>query len=126
VLPQADVERVGEIGFVICAGVQVHRQQTLRRHAGGGGIQLQLSDRNAHAVGADVAQAEDASGVGHADEAHVLDRPVSQYLLDVPLAFDRQIHTHWATHDVVELHAGLADRRVVHDFEEAGRVRHQR
>ena len=125
-LPQADVERVGKIGFVICAGVQIHGQQTLRRHARSGGVQLQLSDRNAHAVGAKVAQPEDAAGVGHADEAHALHRPVSQHLLDVPLPIDRQIHAEWAAHDVVELQAGLADRRVVHDFEEAGRVRHQR
>ena len=63
--------------------------------------------------------------VGHADEPHVFDRPVAQHLLDMPLAADRQIHPVRAAEDVVELQAGLADRRVIHDLEEAGRVRHQ-
>ena len=124
-LPQADVERIAEIGFVVGAGIQVHRQQARRRHARRRRVELQLADRNAHAVGAQVAQAEDAAGVGHADEPHVFDRPVAQHFPDVPLAGDRQIHPVRAAEDVVELQAGLADRRVVHDLEEAGRVRHQ-
>ena len=56
---------------------------------------------------------------------HVFDRPVAQHFLDVALAADRQIHSARAPEDVVELQAGLSNRRVVHDFEEACRVRHQ-
>jgi len=123
--PQADVERIAQIGFVVGAGIQVHRQETFRRHTRRRRVELQLSDWNAHAVGAQVAQAEDAAGVGHADEPHLLDWPVAQHLPDVPLTSDRQIHPVRAAQDVVELQAGFADRRVVHDIEEAGRVRHQ-
>ena len=38
----------------------MHRQQVLRRHGGAGGVELELADRDAHPVGAQVAQAEDA------------------------------------------------------------------
>ena len=124
--PQAEVERIVEIGLVVGAGVEVHRQQALRRHAGRRRVELQLADGDAHAVGAQVAQAEDAAAVGHADDAHVLDRPVAQHLLDVPLARDRQVHAARPAVDVAELQAGLADGRVVHDGQEARRVRHQR
>jgi hypothetical protein len=43
----------------------------------------------------------------------------------VPLAGDRQIHSPRAAEDLVELQAGFCNRRVVHDLEEAGWVRHQ-
>src|SRR6267154_6139923 len=71
VLPQTDVKRIVEIGFVVRTGVQVHRKQPLWWHARGRRIELQFPDRNAHAVGAQVAQAQDAAGIGYTDEAHV-------------------------------------------------------
>ncbi len=110
--PQSEVERVVEVRLVIGAGVEVHRQQALRRNAGRRGVQLQLADGDAHAVGAQVAQAEDAAAVRHADDAHVLDRPVAQHLLDVPLARDRQVHAARPAVDVAEFQAGFADGRV--------------
>ncbi len=125
-LPQPEVERVVEIRLVVGAGVEVHRQQALRRHAGRRRVELQLADGDAHAVGAQVAQAEDAAAVGHADDAHVLDRPVAQHLLDMPLARDRQVHAARPAVDVAEFQAGLGDGRVVHDGQETRRVRHQR
>ena len=81
-LAQAQVERVVEQLSVVGADVDVHRQQVLRRHGGAGGVELQLADRDTHAVGAQVAQAEDALAGGDADDAHVLLRPVPQHLLD--------------------------------------------
>jgi len=98
----------------------------VRRHAGGRRVELQLADGDAHAVGPQVAQAEDAAAVGHADDAHVLDRPVSQHLLNMPFARDGQIHAARPAVDVAELQACLGDGRVVHDGQEPRRVRHQR
>jgi hypothetical protein len=88
-------------------------------------VELELPDWNAHAIRAQVAHAEDAAAVSHADEPHIFNRPVTQHLLDVPLAADRQVHSARPPKDVVELQAGLRNRRVVHDFEEACRVGHQ-
>ena len=76
-LPQTDVERIFQILFVVRASIQVHRQQPLRRHARGSGVQLQLPDRDTHAVGAQIPKTEDASGIGHTDETHILHRPVA-------------------------------------------------
>ena len=47
-------------------------QAVLRRHAGAGGVERQLADRDAHAADAEIAEAQDALAVGHHDEAHVL------------------------------------------------------
>ena len=85
-LAQAQVERIVQVLLVVGAGVEIHRQQVLRRHAGAGGVELQLADGDAHAVGAQVAQAEDAAAVGDADEPDVLLRPVSQDLLHLAAA----------------------------------------
>ncbi len=123
-LAQADVERIVEIRFVVRASIQVHRQQTLRWYSRRRGVELQFPDGNAHAVGAQVAQAENAASIGDADEAHVFDRPVPQHLFYVSFASDRQIHPVWAAQDVVELQAGLANRGIVNDLQEAGWVRH--
>src|SRR5262249_20243246 len=44
-LPQADVERIPKIGFVVRAGIQIHRQQAPRRHPCRRSVELQLPDR---------------------------------------------------------------------------------
>ena len=103
----------------------MHRQEVLRRHAGAGGIELQLADRDAHAVGAQVAQAEDAFAGRDADDADVLDRPVAQHVLDPALVLERHVQAVRPTEDVPELQACLADRRAVDDRQEPRRVRHQ-
>jgi hypothetical protein len=40
-------------------GVEIHRHQVLRRHAGARGIQLQLADGDARAIRPEIAEAED-------------------------------------------------------------------
>jgi hypothetical protein len=91
-----------------------------------GGVELKLSDRNSHAVGAEVAEAEDAPGVGHADDAHVLERPVAQHLLHMTAPRDRQVHAPRAPEDVAKLQAHFADRRVIDNRKEPRGVRHDR
>jgi len=59
-LPQPQVQRVFEQRLVIGSEVDVHRQQVLRRHRGTGGVELQFADGDTHAVGAQIAQAQDA------------------------------------------------------------------
>jgi hypothetical protein len=88
-------------------------------------VQLKLADRDRHAVGAQIAEAEDAAAIGRADKTHVFDRPVAQNLPDVPFATDRQVHPARAPQNLVEPQRSLADRRVIHDLQEASRVRHQ-
>ncbi len=121
----AEIQRIVEQAFVVGAEIDHHRKQHLRRHAGTGGVELQLADRNAHAVGAEVAEAEDALAAGGADEAHVLVGPIAQDLLHPALVLDRDVHAARPPEDVAELQAGLADGRIVDDRQEARRIGHQ-
>ena len=86
VLAQAEVERVVEQSLVVRADIENDRQAVLRRHAGASRVERELADRDAHAAGAEIAQAEDALAVGHHDEAHVLFRPVAEDLATRPRA----------------------------------------
>ena len=70
-LRQADVERVVEQLLVLGADVERDRQARLRVDAGAGRVERQLADRDAHAIRAEVAQAEDALAVGDHDHADV-------------------------------------------------------
>ena len=91
-LAQAQVQRIVQVLLVVGArhrGTSAAGIAAARRRCG---IELQLADRDAHAVGAEVAQAEDAAAVGDADEPHVLLRPVPQHLLHVAAARDRKVH----------------------------------
>ena len=97
-----------------------------RRHAGAGGVECQLADRNAHAADAQVAQAEDALAVGDDDEAHVrLAASCDSSSRKRPFAVIGRYMPREAAEDVVELLAGLADRRRVDQRHEGRRVRHQ-
>ena len=124
-LAEPEVERVGEQGLVVGADVQCDGQGDLGRHARAGD-QRQLADRDAHAVDAQVAEAEDALPVGDHDEANVLLRPVAEDLLDPAPALDGEVEAAGPAEDVAELLAGLADGGGVDQRHEVGGVRHQR
>ena len=67
-LAKADVIGVVEKLLVVGADVEHDRQAKLGMNAGAGGIERELADRDAHAVGAEVAEPEDALAVGHDDQ----------------------------------------------------------
>jgi hypothetical protein len=102
-------------------GIRPFRWDARRR-----GVELELANRNPHAVGAEVAEAEDAPSVRDADESHVLDRPIAQDLFHMSAPLDRQVHASWTAEDVAEFEAGLADGGVVHDRQEPRRIGHDR
>ena len=80
--------------------------------AGAGGIQRELADRNAHAVGAEVAEAEDALAVGDDDKLCRI-RPVAQQFGDTPAIVGADEQAARPLEDVAEPLAGEADRRRV-------------
>ena len=82
-LAQADIIRIVQQRLVIGADVQHHRQAKLRVDPGAGRIKGELADRNAHSVGAEVAEAEDALAVGHDDKLGWIG-PVGQKFGDAP------------------------------------------
>src|SRR5262249_12512396 len=93
-------------------------------HPCAGGVQLELPNWNASAVCAQVAEAEDPPAISDADESNVFLRPVPQDSLNLTSTRNRQVHAAGLPVDVAELEAGLPNRRIVHDREEARRIRH--
>ena len=121
-LPQAEVERVAEELLIVGPGVDEERQGVLRRDAAGGRIERELSDRDAHAVRAEIAEAKDALAARHDDEPHVSLGPIPEDLPEMAAPFDRDVEAAWASEEMSELLAGLADRRRVYDRHEARRI----
>src|SRR5271157_2702054 len=85
---------------------------------GASSVQLELANRNTHAVGADVAQAEDAPAGRDTDDAHVRGRPVAQDLSDPTLIVNRNVHAPGAPKYMAELQARFCNGRVVEDRHE--------
>ncbi|MEJ2273856.1 MAG: hypothetical protein P8Y01_04700 [Woeseiaceae bacterium] len=86
-----------------------------RRNAGTGRVQGKLADRDAHAIGAEIAKAENSLAVGHDDDAHVLVWPVLKNVADPALVVQGDIKPPRFPVKVLELLAGLAHGRRVDD-----------
>jgi hypothetical protein len=125
ILPEAEVERVVEQGLVVRADIENDRQAVLRRDACTSRAQSELPNRDAHAPGSEIAQAEDAFAVGHHDKAHVLVGPVLENVADPAACGDRQIDAPRLAEDMGEFLAGFTDRRRVDQRHVGGRVGHQ-
>ncbi len=109
-LAHADIVGVVQQRLVVGADIQHHRQAELRMDAGAGGIERQLADRNTHAVGAEVAEAEDALAVGDDDEFGRVG-PVAQKFGDAAAVAGCNEQAARPLEDVAEPLAGEADRR---------------
>ena len=114
-LRQPDVERILEQRLVVRADVQRDRQALRGMDARAGGVQGELADRDAHAVRAEIAEAEDALAVGDDDDADVAMGPILQDLPDAPVILEGNIQSPRATENVAVLLAPLAHRRGVDD-----------
>ena len=109
----SEVEHVVANLLVVGAYVEHHGEAVLRRYAGTGAVERELADGDAHAVGAEVAQAEDALPVGHDDDADVLLAPVVEDLRDPALVVGRDEEALRLARDVRELFARFAHGRRV-------------
>uniref|UniRef100_A0A182JE73 Uncharacterized protein n=1 Tax=Anopheles atroparvus TaxID=41427 RepID=A0A182JE73_ANOAO len=92
-VPQADVQWILQQVLVVRADVDHDRQTLVRRNAGEGRVERELTDRNAHTAGTQIAQPENALTVRHDDRAHVRFRPVAQHIVHVPTVVDRHEQT---------------------------------
>jgi hypothetical protein len=109
----AEIQHVVPQLLVVGPDVERHRQAGFRIDARSGGVDRQLSDRDTHAVGAQVAEAEDSLSVGDDDDADVLLRPVAQDPADLSAIRRGDEEALGVSRDVRELPAGLANRRRV-------------
>jgi hypothetical protein len=125
-LAHSEIERIVQVLFIVGAGIEIHREQILRRHARASRVQLQFSDRNAGPVGTKVAETENAAAIRDANKPDVLLRPVLQDFLDLAFPCHREVHAALLAIDVAELETGFANRRVIDDRQKAGRIGHHR
>src|SRR5258708_6461846 len=91
-LAHSQIQRIAQILLVVGARVEVHGQQVLRRNTRAGCVQLQLSDGDARAICAEIAQAKDSAAVRDADEPNVFLRPVFEDVPYLAAARYREIH----------------------------------
>lgn len=111
----ANVERVREQRLVVGAKVELDRQRVRRVEAAAGHVERDLADRDAHAVGALVAEAENAPAIGHDDDVDVGHGHVVEDLPHAPLVRGRDEDALGPAPELAEADAGLADRRRVDD-----------
>jgi hypothetical protein len=121
----ADVQRVGEALRVVGADVEEDRQRAAGVDAGAGGVERELADRDAHAAGALIAEAEDALAVADADHPHVVEPRAGEDLGDAGAVGPAQEQTARVAPDLREALAALADGRGVDQRQQLGRVAHE-
>ena len=114
----AEVQRIGEQGRVVGADVERDRQGQRGMDAAGRRVQRELADRDGHAAGALVAEAQDALVVGHDDQPDVLVRALAQELRDPVDVGRRDPGAAGPPDDVAEFLAGPPDGRGVDDRQE--------
>ena len=108
----SDVERVIEEIVVVGPDIDRDRQGGRGVDPSARRVQRELPDRDAHTVGTQVSEAEDALTVGDDDDADVVDGPVGQHLGNLTTVLDREVHAAGTAEHVGELLARLPDRRV--------------
>ena len=110
-----EIEHVAPQRLVVRPDVECHRQAGLWIDAGARGVERQLADRDAHAVGAQIAEPQDALAVGDDDDADVFLRPVGEDSADPPAIGRGDEEASRFPGDVRERLARLTDRRRVDD-----------
>ena len=113
-LAQADVIGIVQQALIVGADVEHHRQAELGVNAGAGRVERKLADRNAHAVGAKIAEAQDALAVGHHNQLGGV-RPVSQNRRDTSAIVGADEQAARPLEDVAEPLAGEPDRRGINE-----------
>ena len=114
-VPPADVERIVEIFLVVGADIEQDRQRGRRIDAAAGGVQRQLADRDAHAAGALIAEAENALAIGDDDDLGLVEQRIGEDLPDVVAVRDRQKQAARLAIQAAEGFAAGADGRRIDD-----------
>jgi hypothetical protein len=114
----AEIEIVREQRGVVGAHVEADGQRLARGDAGGGGIDGELPDRDAHAPRALITQTQDPLVVGDDDEPHIGGGGVGQHAVDVVTVLRRDPQATGLPEYVAELLAGLTHGGCVDDRQE--------
>ena len=109
-LAQADIITVVQKILIVGADIQHDGQAIFRMDAGAGGIKRKLADRNAHAVRAEIAKAQDPFTVGDDDQLGLIG-PVAEQLGDVAAIVGADEHAARPLEDQAETLTGEAHGR---------------
>ena len=110
-----EVERVAEQAFVVRADVEADGKADRRMEASGRHVEADLSDRDSHPVGAQVAEAQDPFAVGHDDEIDVRPTDRLEDLVDPVDVLGAHVDAPETPLDVAQLQARLSDGGRVDD-----------
>jgi hypothetical protein len=118
----AEVERVGEKPLVVRADVEADGEADGRVEASGGHVEAHLTDRDSHAVRAEVAEAEDPLAVRHHDEGDVRPAERLEDLVDPVDVLRAHVDASETTLDVAQLQTRQPDGGRVDDGHHLGQV----
>src|SRR5258708_17266656 len=110
VLP-ADILRIIQVLPAVGADVEDDRQRRRRMQSGARGIERELADRNAHAAGALVAEAQNALAVADDDRLNAVEARIAEDAADVVLVRIAEKQAAGLAKNARELLAAETDRR---------------
>ena len=108
-LAEAEVKRIVEQRLVVRADINGDREALVGIDARACGVESEFADRDAHAIRAEVAEAEDALAVGDDDDADIGPGPIPEQLDDAAAVIGGNEETARAPEDMAVKLACLAD-----------------
>ena len=124
-LAQTWIERIVEELLVVGSDIDHHGHAARWMNSANRGVEREFAHGNAHAANAQIAQAEDALAIGHANDAHIDLRPIAQNVGHSTAMFEREVQPLGPPHDVAKLLTRLSNRRCVNNRHVARRIRAQ-
>ena len=133
-LAQTEIKRISEIGGIICADINHHRQCLFRCDTGASRVKREFADGNAHAVHPLVSETQNALTVSDHNHFNVVAVNVFQNFQNLSLVLHRDKKASGLQEVVAKLLTSLTHRRriddrhdlfdvVAHDLVEQGFIR---
>ncbi len=119
---EPDIEGILQESGVVGADVEHHRKRGGRMNSRARGVQRELADRDAHAVGTQIAEPQDAFAVGDHDDLHVARAPIAQQGRDPAAILRRNPYPPRTLEDVREALARKPDRGGIDERHDLVRV----
>ncbi|EKD39201.1 MAG: hypothetical protein ACD_75C00476G0001 [uncultured bacterium] len=113
---QADIQGVVEQYFVVGADIDGNRQAERRMNPATGGVEGEFANRNPHAVGAQIAEAENTLAIGNDNYADILPMPVAKKIADAAFIFRGNVDTAGPAEDMSVLETCQTYRRGIDNW----------
>ena len=121
-MPPSDIDGIREPLAIVGAGVEQDGQGRRRVRAGAGGVERELADRDAHAAGTLIAEAQYALAVADDDHLDLVETRVREDVGDMGAVQPAQEQPAWVVPVVAELLAALPHGRRIDERQHFGEV----